>query len=83
MDETTLKILNDRELVDYHDNWCRVMRDIFEGNETGPVVLHGIVGRRSDSELLYNDPRQALCEDMEVLAKSKISINIFVLWEMV
>lgn len=68
MDERTLQILNDESLVAYQKEWFAKMRDIFEGDEVGPLVLNGIVGRDKNRDLLYTDPKQTLENDMKVLA---------------
>lgn len=69
MNERTLRILNDPELLEYQNNWFEKMRAIFEGDEAGPLVLNGIVGRTQNRDILYNDPKQALVEDLKVLAQ--------------
>lgn len=69
MNETTLRILNDPELLEYQNKWFEKMRAIFEGDEIGLMVLNGIVGRTPNRDILYDDPKQALDEDLEVLAQ--------------
>jgi len=70
MDACALQILNDKSLLEYQNNWFAVLHEIFEGDATGPVVLYGMVGRRSDPDLLYRDPGQALYTDLEILARN-------------
>lgn len=69
MDERTLQILNDTDLLEYQNGWFGKLRAIFESDEVGPLVLNGIVGRTQNRDVLYNDPKQALAEDMKVLAQ--------------
>lgn len=50
------KPLNNPELIAYHTEWFVKMRNLFEGPDTAPLYLGGIIGQAGQPELLYSNP---------------------------
>jgi len=69
MNSTVTQILNDENLVFYQREWFDKLREVFEGDSVGPLVLWGVIGRERDRTILYEDPGLALRRDMQVLAE--------------
>lgn len=76
MRDITRKLLNDEELVLNREKWFDLLRDVFEGERTTPIMLAGEVGQhsgslgcRDQSDILHNDPRKALEIGIDDLAE--------------
>ena len=73
MEESVLKILNDAEYLEEQNLWFEKLRDIFEGDETRPLVLNGISSWHAeigpDGAPLYDHVETLVGQDLEALAR--------------
>ena len=68
MDEQIMRMMCDETYLRNQNEWFTKLRNIFEGDDVGPIVLRGVSNWYFDPNPVYGDVEEMLEKDFRLLA---------------